>query len=72
VYDSARDLTWRVSHPAMYPDPAFSDQNILEDKFSLMDGIVGIALDEESRTVYFQPFATDRYVFFSLDLQQCY
>lgn len=60
VYDSGRDLTWRVSHPAMYPDPDFAQGNILGQKFTLMDGIVGIAFDEQAGIIYFQPFATDR------------
>jgi len=34
---------------------------IRNDRFNLSDGIVGLAFDEESRTVYFQPLATDRY-----------
>ena len=44
----------------MYPDPDFSDSYINGMKFTLMDGVVGIALDEESGLVYFQPLATDR------------
>ncbi|CRK89988.1 CLUMA_CG003715, isoform A [Clunio marinus] len=60
VYDSGRDLTWRLSHPSMYADPAFSESRIGNDRFNLSDGVVGLAFDEESRTVYFQPLATDR------------
>lgn len=60
VYDSGRDLTWRLSHPSMFPDPDFAESRIGEHTFSLMDGIVGLAFDPESRTVYYQPFATDR------------
>lgn len=61
VYDSGRDLTWRLSHPSMYPDPNFAESTILEHKFTLMDGVVGLSFDPESATVYFQPLATDRY-----------
>ncbi|KAM7363837.1 L-dopachrome tautomerase yellow-e [Cochliomyia hominivorax] len=60
VYDSIRDTTWRVSHPAMYPDPDFAEAEIQNDRFVLMDGIVGITFDEKKGLVYFQPFATDR------------
>uniref|UniRef100_A0A182PF68 Bee-milk protein n=1 Tax=Anopheles epiroticus TaxID=199890 RepID=A0A182PF68_9DIPT len=60
VYDSGKDLTWRVSHPAMYPDPDFAESSILEHRFTLMDGIVGLAFDMEAGIVYFQPLATDR------------
>lgn len=35
--------------------------HIRNDRFNLSDGVVGLAFDEESRTVYFQPLATDRY-----------
>ncbi|XP_065366831.1 major royal jelly protein 1 [Calliphora vicina] len=60
VYDSIRDTTWRVTHPAMYPDPDFAQADILNDRFVLMDGIVGITFDAKKGLVYFQPFATDR------------
>uniref|UniRef100_A0A182PSS9 Bee-milk protein n=1 Tax=Anopheles epiroticus TaxID=199890 RepID=A0A182PSS9_9DIPT len=60
VYDSGKDLTWRLSHPAMYPDPDFSESRILEHRFTLMDGVVGMAFDPESNILYFQPLATDR------------
>ncbi|EDV92958.1 GH18542 [Drosophila grimshawi] len=60
VYDSAKDLTWRHSHPAMYPDPDFAQSEILNDRFVLMDGVVGLAFDERNGIVYFQPLATDR------------
>lgn len=61
VYDSGRDLTWRLSHPAMFPDPNFAQSNILGYRFTLMDGIVGIAFDTTIGVLYFQPLATDRY-----------
>ncbi|KAG4067883.1 hypothetical protein HA402_010569 [Bradysia odoriphaga] len=60
VYDSGRDLTWRLSHPAMYPDPNFAQSSILGHRFTLMDGIVGMAFDANAGIVYFQPLATDR------------
>ncbi|XP_058451836.1 major royal jelly protein 1 [Malaya genurostris] len=60
VYDSGKDLTWRVSHPSMYPDPDFAESTILEHRFTLMDGIVGLAFDQEAGIIYFQPLATDR------------
>lgn len=62
VYDSGRDLTWRLSHPAMFPDPNFAQSNILGQRFTLMDGIVGITFDPTIGVVYFQPLATDRYI----------
>ncbi|EDW24162.1 GL23985 [Drosophila persimilis] len=60
VYDSGKDVTWRVSHPAMYPDPDFAQSEILNDRFVLMDGVVGLTFDERKGVVYFQPLATDR------------
>jgi len=44
----------------MYPDPDFAQSQILNDRFILMDGIVGLTFDEKSGNVYFQPLATDR------------
>ncbi|KAL9892265.1 L-dopachrome tautomerase yellow-e isoform 1-T2 [Glossina fuscipes fuscipes] len=60
VYDSEHDTTWRLAHPAMYPDPDFSQAEILGDRFVLMDGIVGMTYDDKKAVLYFQPFATDR------------
>lgn len=60
VYDSDNDLTWRVSHPSMFPDPDLGESRILNDRFTLMDGVVGLAFDQAAGIVYFQPFATDR------------
>ena len=60
VYDSKADLTWRVSHPNMFPNPDFSRGDILGNEFVFMDGIVGLAFDQEAAIVYFQPVATDR------------
>lgn len=61
VYDSLKDQAWRVMHPTMFPDPNFSDYNIDGERFSLMDGIVGLAHSPNLALVYFQPLATDRY-----------
>lgn len=47
-------------HPSMFPDPNFSDYNIDGETFTLMDGIVGLALAPNLGTLYFQPLATDR------------
>lgn len=60
VYDSKRDLTWRLSHPSMFADPNFAESTIDDYKFTLMDGIVGFAFDPQSKLVYYQPLATDR------------
>lgn len=45
---------------AMYPDPDFAQSEIHNDRFVLMDGVVGLAFDERNGIVYFQPLATDR------------
>lgn len=68
VYDSINDRTWRVSHPAMYPDPDFAQSDVQGYKFVLMDGIVGLAFDEQD-LIYFQPLATDRLVYRSHIIQ---
>ena len=61
VYDSSRDLTWRMTHPAMYPDPDFAQSEIQDHRFVLMDGIVGLSFDDRTDMLYFQPLATDRF-----------
>ncbi|CAD6994586.1 unnamed protein product [Ceratitis capitata] len=60
VYDSARDMMWRLSHPAMWPDPDLGLVQVLNDKFFIMDGIIGLAFDTINGILYFQPLATDR------------
>lgn len=45
----------------MYPDPDFAQSEILNDRFILMDGVVGLAFDQKLGVLYFQPLATDRY-----------
>lgn len=44
----------------MFPDPDFAESTIGNDKFTLMDGIVGLGFDAKAGLVYFQPLATDR------------
>ncbi|KAL1452806.1 hypothetical protein WDU94_007001 [Cyamophila willieti] len=63
VYDSRNDRAWRLSHPAMFPDPDFGTYNVAGDSFTLMDGIIGLALSPpgtSTRRLYFQAFASDR------------
>lgn len=60
VYDGQRDNAWRITHPSMFPDPDFSDYEIDGDKFTLMDGVVGITHSPKLGMVYYQPLATDR------------
>lgn len=60
VYDSVKDQAWRVMHPAMFPDPDFSDHSVEGETFTLMDGIIGLAHSPKLATIFFQPLATDR------------
>ncbi|XP_050540185.1 protein yellow-like [Daktulosphaira vitifoliae] len=63
VYDARRDTAWRLSHPYMFPDPDFGIFNVAGEPFTLMDGIIGLALSpigSAGRRLYFQPFASDR------------
>jgi Major royal jelly protein len=62
VYDTEKGYTWRTSHPAMHPDQSWAMSDILGENFTLADGIIGLALDPETSTLYFQPYATDRYL----------
>lgn len=66
VYDALRDVAWRFMHPAMFPDPDFSDYTVAGERFTLMDGIVGLAHSAKLATVFFQPLATDRYQNFGI------
>lgn len=63
VYDSRNDRAWRLSHPTMFPDPDFGTYNVAGDSFTLMDGIIGLALSPPgttTRRLYYEPFASDR------------
>ncbi|KAJ3617558.1 hypothetical protein MTP99_007270 [Tenebrio molitor] len=60
VYDAARDTAWRLVHPSMFPDPNFSDYTVQGERFTLMDGVVGLTLSPKLATLYFQPLATNR------------
>lgn len=51
-----------IYRTAMYPDPDFAQSEIHNDRFVLMDGVVGLTFDERKGVVYFQPLATDRWV----------
>ncbi|GLV46858.1 yellow-e [Carabus blaptoides fortunei] len=44
----------------MFPDPDFGDYDIQGEKFTLMDGVVGLAHSANLGQLYFQPLATDR------------
>ncbi|XP_071444044.1 dopaminechrome tautomerase-like [Hetaerina americana] len=61
VYDSGRDQVRRISDLSMYPDPDFGMYTINGESFSLMDGVIGMALSPPpNRVLYFQPLATDK------------
>ncbi|XKL69266.1 hypothetical protein PGB90_007035 [Kerria lacca] len=63
VYDSRKDSAWRITNPFMYPDPNFGTYRVAGESFTLMDGIIGIALSAPilpHKQLYFQPFASDR------------
>lgn len=60
VYDGARDNAWRVTHASMYPDPDLGEYDIGGERFTLMDGIVGLAHSPTQGLLYYQPLATDR------------
>ncbi|KAF9424041.1 hypothetical protein HW555_000750 [Spodoptera exigua] len=60
VYDGRRDNAWRVTHASMYPDPDLGEYDIGGERFTLMDGIVGLAHSPAQGLLYYQPLATDR------------
>ncbi|CAG9094833.1 unnamed protein product [Plutella xylostella] len=60
VYDGRRDNAWRVTHASMYPDPDMGEYDIGGDRFTLMDGVVGLTHSPAQGLLYYQPLATDR------------
>ncbi|XP_018563304.1 protein yellow-like [Anoplophora glabripennis] len=60
VYDGKKDQAWRFSHPTMYPNPDSAVYDIAGDRFSFMDGIIGLAHSPQLATLFFQPLATER------------
>lgn len=48
----------------MYPDPDLGEYDIGGEKFTLMDGIVGLAHSPAQGLLYYQPLATDRWGYF--------
>ncbi|GBP62842.1 Major royal jelly protein 2 [Eumeta japonica] len=60
VYDAGRDDAWRVTHASMYPDPDMGEYDIGGERFTLMDGVVGLAHSPALSLLYYQPLATDR------------
>lgn len=63
VYDARKDAAWRITNPYMFPDPDFGTYRVAGESFTLMDGIIGIALSAPSmphKQLYFQPFASNR------------
>ncbi|XP_026752252.1 protein yellow-like [Galleria mellonella] len=60
VYDGHRDNAWRVTHASMYPDPDLGEYDIGGERFTLMDGIVGLGHSPTQGLLYYQPLATDR------------
>ncbi|XP_034247949.1 protein yellow-like [Thrips palmi] len=66
VYDVQRDSAWRISHPSMFPSPDHGTYRVAGESFTLMDGLIGLALSPVlnaagmAKVLYFQPFASDR------------
>jgi len=63
VYDARRDSAWRLGNPAFFPDPDWGTYRVAGEFFTLMDGVIGLALSPPGtpdRTLYFQAFASNR------------
>nr|XP_018907408.1 PREDICTED: protein yellow-like [Bemisia tabaci] len=63
VYDARRDAAWRLSHPNMFPEPEFGKFTLQGESFTLMDGIIGMAISPPGsyqKLLYFQAFASDK------------
>ncbi|KAG8306801.1 hypothetical protein J6590_038735 [Homalodisca vitripennis] len=63
VYDARRDSAWRLGNPAFFPEPDWGTFRLAGEYFTLMDGIIGLALSPAGtpdRTLYLQAFASNR------------
>ncbi|CAG9863668.1 unnamed protein product [Phyllotreta striolata] len=60
VYDGATDRTWRFSDPSMFPNPDHATISIVGERFTLMDGVIGLAHSPQLATLFYQPVASDR------------
>ncbi|VEN45300.1 unnamed protein product [Callosobruchus maculatus] len=60
VYDGLNDRAWRFQDPTMYPNPDNSQFEIVGERFSFMDGIIGLTHSSQLATVFYQPLASDR------------
>ncbi|KAE8737658.1 hypothetical protein FOCC_FOCC016884 [Frankliniella occidentalis] len=66
VYDVQKDSAWRISHPSMFPSPDHGTYKVAGESFTLMDGLIGLALSPAlnaagmAKVLYYQPFASDR------------
>ncbi|XP_055852942.1 major royal jelly protein 1-like [Episyrphus balteatus] len=66
VYDSIRDMAWRVENPLMQPDPNFVTHTVAGESFDLADGMFALNLTPRSkkglhseRHLYFHALASD-------------
>ncbi|KAK7870495.1 hypothetical protein R5R35_002901 [Gryllus longicercus] len=56
VYDVQRDATWRLNHASFWPHPDWSTYEVAGERFTLMDGVVGLALSPPQPTPPAAPF----------------
>ncbi|XP_069961724.1 dopaminechrome tautomerase-like [Bactrocera oleae] len=56
VYDSELNTAWRIQNRFMYPNPENGVHSLAGELFTLMDGIFGLASDDEQ--LYFHPLAS--------------
>ncbi len=58
VYDADSDLSWRVEHRTMHPDPSAVDITILDTRFFFNTPSDGIALSPDGSDLFYTPLAS--------------
>lgn len=66
VYDVKRKNAWRVENMFMYPEPQHGSHTIAGESFVLMDGIFGMATNNEN--LYFHALASKTEYFVPLEV----
>jgi len=62
VYDSIRDMSWKIKHPSFNPVAQWGTFTVARESFNLMDGLFGLAVSRRGysgqRMLYYHPLAS--------------
>ncbi|BET00510.1 melanin biosynthetic process [Nesidiocoris tenuis] len=58
VYDFAKDEVHAYQHPYFFPDPSYGFYHVNDRKFTVMDGLFNIVVDEKTDTLYFHTLSS--------------